>query len=387
MSPRGFIILLVATLLAVCAAVVMAVQPTISGADSVAGEQMFPRLSQNPQDASRVTVQTPQYTASWERRDGIWVSPERGDFPGRAGLANDIVSGLARMTKVEAKTSKPEWYEYVRIGDPSATPPTGVAHVTVTSASGDILADTVLGARSYSIAASHTRGGMFVRGSGDEQSWLVEGIASVPAGLPEWFDTLIDIPGPDITGVTILEGDKTILHTRKTDLTNGVYAITHLDPAVAGSDNVANSNSLRSLASGIVGLRVDDVRAIASVSPGATARTDRFTMTSGMQLDVTIFDVDGALWAIFKATAPQGSAGEALAADISARTKDWAFRLDGSRATRLNQPVVNLIQKPTEAGGGAAGAVPVPLGESGAPLFNPQGGSGPMPGAAVLPNF
>jgi len=393
-SPRGFITLLIVTVLAVLGAVFMALQPTMSGSDPVAGEPMFPKLSQGLAEASKVTVQTPQYTASWELRDGVWVSPERGGYPSRAGTASDLVAGVARLTKVEGKTSNPDWYQYIRVGDPAATPPTGVAHVTVATANGDVLADAVLGARSFSIPASHTRGGMYVRIPAEAQTWLVEGSAAVPAGLPEWFDTLIDIPGPEITGVTILEGDKPVLETTKTDQTTGNYEIAYLDPAVGAAGDVANSNSIRSLASGIVGLRFDDVRAIDSFAPGATARTDRFTMTSGMQLDVTLIEADGAHWATFKATAPQGSAGEAAAADITARTGKWAFRLDASRVTRLNQPVINLIQKPgaTPAGAGEGEVVPVPLDQSGKPAFVPQGGSAPAPaplppGATVLPMF
>ena len=346
MSSRGFFVLLAVTVLAVLGATFAAVRPTLSGADAVAGELLFPQLGPRLANVGKVTVQTPQYALSWEPRDGAWVSPEHGNYPARKATIPDLILGLARMTKVEAKTAQPDWYQYIRVGDPGATPPTGVAHVTVTSADGTKLADAILGARSHSIAASHTRGGMFVREAGAAQSWLVEGTASVPGGLAEWFDTILDIPAATVTSIAILAGDRMVLGFRKTDATNGVYEIVYRDPAEVAAASVANSNTLRSVASAIVGVRADDVRALASLSPAENSRTNRFTTASGLQLDVTVFEEDGRPWTVFRASAPAGSEAAALAAEINGRTANWAFQLDASHASRLNQPLANLVQAP-----------------------------------------
>jgi hypothetical protein len=387
-SPRSFVILLVVTVLAVVGAIVMAVQPSMSDTEAVAGDPMFPALSQNVAEADEISIETPQYAISWKRQGDGWVAPERGDYPAHKGIVSDLVSSLAHMTKVEAKTAEPNWYQYIRVGDPAATPPTGVAHVTVKSADGEVLAEAILGARSYSIAASHVRGGMFVREPDDTQSWLVEGVATAPTEMQEWFDAIVDIPASDVTGLTILNGDKIVFEAKKTDDTSGNYELVQADPTEAASDTVANSNSIRSTASAIVGLRADDVRAIDSVKPGAEARTDRFTTASGLTLDVTMVEADGGTWAIFKASAAEASDAAKLAADINSRAANWAFRLDASRATRLMQPVANLVQKPSAPA--ANGAAPIPLDENGKPMLTP-----PMPnmpglggaGGPMLPTF
>ena len=109
MSPRGFVILLVVTVLAAIGAIVMAVQPATSDTDAVAGDPMFPALSQKLADAGEISVTTPQYTITWKRQGDGWVSPERGDYPAHKGTVSDLVSSLAHMTKVEAKTAEPDW--------------------------------------------------------------------------------------------------------------------------------------------------------------------------------------------------------------------------------------------------------------------------------------
>lgn len=388
MSPRAFLILLSATVLAVLGAVVAAVQPTISGTDAAAGAPMFPALERDLAEVGAISIQTPQYTATWQRHDGNWVSPERGNYPARSGLVPDLVANLSRMTKVDAKTSTPDWYQYIRVGDPAATPPSGVAHVTVTSTDGSVLADAILGARSSSIAASYIRGGMFVREFDQVQSWLVEGTASVPADLPEWFDTIVDIPGPDIAAIAILEGDKTVLEVRKTDQAAGTYEVAHLESSEAAGDSVANNNSIRNMGSAIVGLRIDDVRPIGDISFDENARTVRFTTKTGLQLAITVVEQDDVSWATFKATAPDGSEAADAAADINARTANWVFKLNDSRAMRLTQPIASLVQGPADAAPGEADRVL--FDQNGFPLLPPGQSGGELPGlpsGLVLPTF
>jgi hypothetical protein len=110
-SPRSFVILLVVTVLAVVGAIVMAVQPSMSDTEAVAGDPMFPALSQNVAEADEISVETPQYAISWKRQGDGWVAPERGDYPAHKGIVSDLVSSLAHMTKVEAKTAEPNWYQ------------------------------------------------------------------------------------------------------------------------------------------------------------------------------------------------------------------------------------------------------------------------------------
>lgn len=389
MSSRGFFALLVVTVLAVLGAIVAAVQPTLSGADSVRGDPVFAALGPKLGEVGKITVQTPQYSATWEKRDGVWVSTDHGDYPGSKNLVPDLALNLSRMTKVEAKTAQPDWYQYIRVGDPAATPPTGVAHVTVASTGGDVLADAILGVRSHGIPASHTRGGMFLREAGSDQAWLVEGLATVPTELPEWFDTVLDVSGSDVTNFTILQGDKVVYDVKKTDATNGIYTLAQLDPGVAPANSEANSNSLRSTVSAIVGVRAEDIRAATTEAPGPDVRTDRLLTSSGLQVEVTLYPEGDAVWAQFKASAPEGTDAAKQAAEINMRTAKWAFKLDSSHATRLNQPIANLVQNPT-APPPADQPAPVPLDSNGAPILGPQGEAQPgvgITGDQIIPGF
>jgi hypothetical protein len=130
-------------------------------------------------------------------------------------------------------------------------------------------------------------------------------------------------------------------------------------------------------------------------------------MNDGMRLDVTLVDADGATWAIFKASAPDGTDGaKTAAAKVNALVDGWAFTIDRSGPTAgLTTNVSELVRPPgsqpaADQGGASPGApgapfvfpggqLPPGFGQGGAPLPLPpglgQGGSPPARPAPLIP--
>jgi hypothetical protein len=388
LSPRAFLVLLAVTVVAFLGAVgVVAFQPRLSTNDTLAGGPMFNSLSQRIADVQKVAVQTAAYKVTWEKRGGTWIATDHGSYPAKDGAVADVVDRLAAMTRVEPKTDNPDWYQYIQVGEPPGKPdsPAGI-RVTASAANGGGLVDTIVGSESATIAASHSRGGTFVRNVGQAQSWLVEGTLMIPGTLGDWFDPIVTIPGPDVVRVAVLIGNKTVFEARKSDPTTGQYQIVQLDPSVGSSDMVANDDEIRSLVAGIVNVALQDVRSLDSITPGASARIDRFTMIDGMQLDVTLVEADGATWASFKAAAPDGTDAARTAAKVNAVADRWAFKLDAAPTSRLTTNVSELVRPPgppaPEQGGSFPGGAGAPfLGPGGQlpPGFGQGGGSLPLP--------
>jgi hypothetical protein len=347
-------------------------------------------------DLQNVIIQPPAYPAAVEERDGSWIATDHGDYPAKEGVVAGIVSGLTAMTKVEPKTDNPDWYRYIQVADPAATPAGGTAtaestqppasagtRVTSLAANGDVLADTIVGSVSTTISAAHGRGGTFVRNAGDPQSWLVEGTVGIPMDLGEWFNPVMNVPSTSVTAIEVLIGDKTVFDARKPDPKAGHYEIVHLDESVGASGSVANDTIIHNLSAGIVNVSVRDARARDSVTPGPTARTDRFTLSDGMQVEVTLVDADGSTWAMIDASAPEGSDAAKTAASINALTDHWALKLGAVQTANLTVDLKRLVQAP--GGNADQGAAS----QGGASLV--PGGPGtllpPSSGGTVLPNF
>jgi hypothetical protein len=384
-SPQAFLVLLAVTAIAFLGAVgVVAVQPRLSATSTVTGDPMFNSLTQRIADLQKVAVQTARYKATWAKRDGKWVATDHADYPAKDGAVAIVVNALAAMTKVEPKTDNPDWYQYIQVAEPTgkADAVQGI-RITASAANGDVLVDTIVGSMSSTIAASHSRGGTFVRNMGQSQSWLVEGTVAIPDGLTDWFDPIVSIPGPNVTGVAVLIGDKVVFEAHKVDPTTGQYKIVHLDASVGSSDDVANDDAIHGLAAGIVNVTAQDARSLDSITPGKSARIDRFTTNDGMQLDVTLVDADGATWAIFKASAPDGTDGAKAAAKVNGLADRWAFKLDSGPIAGLTTDVSELVHPPgTESAPDRGGAFP---GGAGAPFVFPRGQQPPGFGQGGTP--
>jgi hypothetical protein len=112
----------------------------------------------------------------------------------------------------------------------------------------------------------------------------------------------------------------------------------------------------------IVSTTFDDARPRDSLTIAPDARTVRYETRTGLRLDITLVTADGVTWVIYNATAIADTAA-AQAADIQARTGDWAFKLPIGRITTLSRDIAQLITVPIQP------VVPI----------------GPQPGGPVIP--
>jgi hypothetical protein len=97
----------------------------------------------------------------------------------------------------------------------------------------------------------------------------------------------------------------------------------------------------------IVSTTFDDARPKDSVTIAPDARTVRYETRNGLRLDITLATADGGIWVIYNATAIADTAA-AQAADIQARTANWAFKLPIGRVTTLSRDILQLVTVPIQ---------------------------------------
>jgi hypothetical protein len=368
MSPRTFVTLSSAAVVALVVALGLVVARQVSAeAPAAAGGPMFPLLTENIDRLSRVQVETARYTLDLALSDGKWVATGLGDYPVGEEPFLELISAVAGMTRVEAKTENAEWYHY--IGVEGVSPDTGTMRLVAFADDGTRLLDALFGKESTSIGFTQV-GGTFVRETEEARSWLVEGVAFAPGFLQEWFEPILSIPGTQVASITILAGDEVLLSADKIDFNTADYELTFLSEAVGPPDATANDAGLRSVTQGIVSTSFDDARPLESVVFGPDSRTLRFTTVTGLELEVRLGEVDGQTWVAYAATAAEGTEAVATAADITARTDRWAFLIPSYRITVLARPIGELIELPPEPPPLAPVAPGLPVAPA-LPGFNP----------------
>ena len=354
MSRRALLLFVALMFVAVGVAAAMVVSAQRSAVAPVTGGYaMFPALTERADELRRITVETQRYRIVIEETGGRWVATSEAGYPVRDRVVADLVAGLAGLTAFEPKTANPSYYSYIGVAQtaPGAAAAAGAGtRVTASTADGEVLADVILGRLSTSIP-NRRRGGMFVRSVDAEQAWLVEGTVAAPGFLQDWFEAIINIPSTEVGRLTILAGSSMVYDAVKVNFTTGDYELAFLAPEAGPAGATADDDGIRSITQAIVTTTFDRARPLETVTFGPEARTLRFLMASGLQLDVRLGEADGATWVAYSASATQPEAAAAAAA-INERTSRWAFRLPAGRIIAFSRPITDLFVPP---------AVPNPL--------------------------
>jgi hypothetical protein len=348
MSPGAFLSLLVATVLAVIgAAIAIVSQQDLGARQRQGGVLLFPELNARIDDLHQLRVETTRYGLVLEQRAGDWVAVDRGDYPAVADTVAKVVASLAAMTVIDPKTDNPEWYQYIEVAGPAASPDPSGVRLIAASADGDTLVDAIIGKQSSSVGATQL-GGTFVRPTDQAQALLAEGVVEVPLSVQGWFDELFHVPGPEVSRIAILEGDEIVLDAEKTDPETGDYELTYLSDSIGPAGSTANDDGIRGMSGAIVSVRFQDVRPVEELEIPADARTVRYVTQDGLQIDATLGQSDGEPWVSFAASAENGAAaGQAEA--INARAGNWAFKLPPERMRILSRDFSELVLQPGES--------------------------------------
>jgi hypothetical protein len=372
MSPKAFLLLSAATALSVVGATAAVVtRADFATASLGGGEPMLPALAARPDSVTDLVIEYPGYRIALRKDGAGWVASEMGDYPVKGEAATQLVAAMSQFTRVEARTENPEWYPYIRVA--AADAPLPAQGIRVIARAGDeVLADLLLGRASNSIGQTRF-GGLFVRPTDEPQAWLVEGAAGAPPNLADWFEQLFSIPGIDMVGVEVLEGDTLLLDVEKEDPASGDYHIEAIAPGIAPETYEAADERIRTLTQAAVSVVLLDVRSREGLDVPADARTIRFTRKDGLIVAVTLVPTPERIWALFDASAPAGSPAEADAESLRARTASWAFGLPDRRINLMSTPVAELVQMPeAQAAPNVAPGTPMINGLPGGPIPLPS---------------
>jgi hypothetical protein len=345
MSPRGYISLAIATGIALIAAIALVIAQQIEASgDRRGGGLMFAELAERLADVQAVTIETPRYSIALEQLpNGEWVATDRGAYPVNAPPLDQLVDGLAELVEYEAKTTTAEFYVDLGVEGPGEGRDDVL--VTVTADDGDVLVNAILGYGAQSIG-QHTRGGMFVRRADEERVWLAEGTARPPSFVTEFFNMLFTVPGPTVGRVSIFAGETMLLDAIKVDFATGDFELEYLDPSVGPAGATAADSGIRGLSQAIVSTTFINVQPVEDVNVAEDARIVRFVTQDGLSLTITLADLEGTPYVIYRVEAQPGSLAEQQAADIAAVTEGWAFELQPGRIITLNRDLDQLFDLP-----------------------------------------
>ncbi len=338
MTLRATLVLLILSLLAVAGAV----QAILSSPEArlvASGDIAFPALRDDPDSVARLTVSTGDGVFEFARQpDSIdWIAVDKYDHPVSSRQIGTIVTTLADMRLIEAKTRLPERFARIGVEAPDTAKATS-ALLRLADNTGTMLAEVIFGHRVWRQTGS-ARNGTFVRFPDDDQAWLASGGTDLPSDLVDWLDrSIIDIDAGAVAKIVVSRGSEPPFIIERGDPGGDFALLGPLGPIQSDADQA------KRLSMGLTRLKFDDVMPQDQRSLAGDRLTVSITTFDGLTAEIVLATADDQTWAQVSAAGSGDAA--AKAAEINARTAFWTYRIPDWQRDRLDVTADKLAAKP-----------------------------------------
>jgi len=328
------------------AAIALAAFAILSGrpgsSPAAMNEKLFPGLANAAESAATIKIESPTVYVTLNRgADGRWTVADRSNYPANPEGVRALIISLSELDLIERRSADAARHGALEL----TTGDGGNGHaITITDASGTVLAALVAG-KVQTRASGTTKGTLFVRRAGEDQTYLARGGIAFPASVGATLDKAL-FPFDQKQIAKIVFTPRGMAPYSLSRATPDTEAFT-LDTVPAGKV-AADPAVLQTPASAIAGLTFDDViKADAVKMDGATEIV--FTTFSGVALKLAILPggSDGVFVVMTASTADDASeAAKAEAAAINARVSGWAYKVPAFVVTNLAPSLEQMVQDP-----------------------------------------
>lgn len=377
MKTRQLTILAVLTGVFVIAALAAVTLRETANRAAFQRQPLFPGFEQQIEAVAKITVDTAQGNLVITRDSrGGWILPDRGGWPANFDVVRRAILALAKLEAVEQRTARTENHGALLLAAPDDKRAAITAkgfRVTAMGTDEKPLAALILG--KVQTPPSSTRPAIaYARKNGETQTYLVQGDVNIPLQISDWIDrALFDISADRIASVTITPPSGPAYEISRADQ-NAPFAIT----ATPKGKELVLPELPDNIAKAVALLPLDDAMPADKIDFTGAFRAEH-RMFDGMVLTSWTVLQDKARWTKFEAgfdkaraeaaakaggyaanpKALKPDAVEKQVAEITARTKGWAFKLPGMKATDLTRDYYDLFKTPdpvkkSEDGAGAA---------------------------------
>jgi hypothetical protein len=239
-----FILIVLTVVIAVAAVMLREDRGSVAGA----GEPLFPALLENVNDVTTVVGVGRGETFTLVRKGDRWLVSEKNDYPANQEEARKLVLGIARLTRIEPKTSNPDLYGKIGLDDIRAASGNAVQY-SLKNAAGDSLAEIIIG-NSRLGRVDPQESEYFVREPVMAQTWLVQGKLSDAVGVIEWMDDkVLKVERDRVRQVTVTHPDGAAVTVSKKKPSQQTFNLVGVDEGEETESKFKLNDLGRSLAS------------------------------------------------------------------------------------------------------------------------------------------
>ncbi len=333
MSPRAFLILCAASVVAVVIAAAVVLNQDRAETVIGAGERVFPGLLDGVDRLAVITVRTTGGTLTVHTTPHGWALQERADYPVAFEKVKATVLGLATLEKTEAKTAKSESYPQLGVED-IGTAGSVSREVSLTDDHGTSLARLIIGKPA---PGQGGEGGLYVRIPGDARAWAVRGGVDPGAEPRDWVQRkLVDVDADTLARISVRGPDGATLTLVRAEVEGSPWTLKEL-PA---GGRLKRADDLDGIAAVVSGLALEDLRPRAEIDFAKDKTTSaRFESRDGRVVSLDLVAIGDERWVRLE-DAP--AAGGQTSADAQ-RLRGWAYRVPAWKVAPLQRRLADLV--------------------------------------------
>ncbi len=347
-------------------------------------QRMFADLAAHMDSVARISIRTEAEHFDVVRQDdGIWVLPEKGDYPASRQAVRTTLLALARLELIEPKTARAE--RHAALGLVAPEDKGRAVAVALYGADGKALARLLVGDEAPFDMGREAA--FYVRAPDGAQTWLARAPARIRSDLVDWIEQeVLALARPDIKSVQVIPANGPSYVLARADAE--VSDMTLQEPPAGRTPKPGYI--LNTTAFAPVGMTITDVRPAADIDFSAAARAI-YTTFDGVAYTLDLAAQEGGYWVRIAAapvaleersvqdagevveeaadddetataapaetaeTAEATTAEEAAgpdpaetAARSNARTTGWAFAIAEYKYDQMVKPLDELLEAPEE---------------------------------------
>lgn len=351
MRAKSFIAFAAVTFALLIAAVWMvATQRGISAVPS-AGARVFPELAANVNKAAEIDIANFKSKWSLKRSGENWTLVEKQNYPVPLDRVKELLVAMTELKQLEPKTKDQTRYERLAVQEIGPKESEAVS-VTVKDEAGKTIASGIIGRRNDTLYGK-AGGGTYVRRTGEEQSWLAEGLVRVGVTHKDWIDKIIvSLPKKDVAEVhmTHPEGKEDFTASKKDP--DARYLEVEKMPA---GKKLKKDSEINEIVEIMDGLDLEDVKKASDVDWQKPGDRFEFATFDGLVVKGEIVSPKQYdYWIRLEAgVAKEGKdldKAKAEAEKINARVAGWAYQIAAGYGEKLSKKLSEVVEDEKKSG-------------------------------------
>lgn len=324
---RQLNILLGAAGVAIVLAVAAVFQQSLSTAPQFQARPFFPGLTDRLTQLGEIAIATKSGAFHVRLDKGKWVIPERAGFQADPSQVRSTALGLADLTILEPKTSRPDLLSYVGLVAPDKGG--DATDVKLSDNTGKPMGEVLTG-HTEGAADELGRNSIYVRHPGENQSYLARGSLTLKTSVTDWLDrSILSIAGDRIKGATITPAKGPAYVLSRDSKNQPDFKLLDMPTGRA----LSFDGSPDGVAGAIASFTFDDVAKEDQINFAKAPQSVTHTF-EGLDIVVQIAPKGTEHWARITAAAVNPKV-QAEADKLNASVGGWAFKLPDDKVNQL----------------------------------------------------